>query len=63
MTRCAICQNYCFQDGKLARLALGNCKEMPKWQYPNPIVERVCADFKQVPESDLEKRLQWGRGL
>jgi hypothetical protein len=63
MTKCSRCLNFHFQDGKLARLALGNCKLMPKYEHPNPLIERVCADFKQVPESDLEKRLQWERGL
>jgi hypothetical protein len=62
VVRCAICQNYTLKDSRLLKVGLGNCKLMPYWEYPSPFIERDCKAFKQVPESDMEKRLQWERG-
>lgn len=57
--RCAICQNYTFQSGKLARLGLGICKLGPKWEHPNPYCERKCDKFSQVPPEQMEARIKW----
>ena len=59
-TRCAVCTNYTLKaNPKLARVGLGNCKLMPKWEFPNPLVTRECAAFKQVTDADLQARLEW----
>lgn len=59
MTRCAMCSQYFFQDGKLAKLGMGNCKQAPKWQYMNPLVERTCDKFKEVPADQAQARIDW----
>lgn len=59
MTRCAMCQNYYFQTGKLAKLGMGNCRKGPKWVFENPVIERTCDKFKEVPEGQKQARIDW----
>lgn len=59
MTHCAICQNYYFQTGKLAKLGMGNCKQGPKYIFQNPVREHNCAMFKEVQASQMQARIDW----
>lgn len=56
--RCVMCQHYTFKGGEPInnRAGLGRCLFGPTWQFPNPFVERVCAKFERVADTDVPAR-------
>ncbi len=59
-TRCAICQSFTLKNQPLGNShGMFTCQVMPKWTYFSPFVERECDKFKEVPDSQLQARLDW----